>query len=366
MKVPPVKVVFDEDTRREILDRIDDCLTTGMLAQGKYVEEFEDNWSRYVGARHAVAVSSGGSAIEITMRILNVRGKEVIVPVNTFAASATSILLAGGQVRFADIDSTTLSLGLDELKRRATPKTVGVEIIHIGGIITPEIEKIRDWCQERGLWLFEDCAHAHGSEMNGKRAGTFGIAGGYSFFPTKPMTSGEGGMIVTEDDQLATRARLFRNYGKPEEWVSYHTELGANWRMSEIHAAIGISHLARLDDFISWRAKIAKFYTEMLEKIQGVTPILPQARTSWYKYIVLLDAKIDRDNLQQSMNEQGVNLSGYVYDIPLHQQPIFQDMSDGDFPVAEDICRRHICLPLYYGMTEEEARFVVDTLKEGL
>jgi len=366
MKVPPVKVVFDEDARKEIIGRIEDCLTTGMLAQGKYVNEFEDKWAQYVGTKYAVAVSNGSSAIEAAMQILGVQGKEVLVPVNTFAASAISVLRVGGQVRFVDVDANSFSPSLEQLKKRVTPKTVGVEIVHIGGIITPEIEKIRGWCQERGLWLFEDCAHAHGSEMNGKRAGRFGIAGGYSFFATKTMTSGEGGMIVTEDEEFAKKAALLRNHGKPEPWVSYHTELGPNWRMSELNAAVGLSHLARLDDFIAWRDKIATLYTELLRKVPGVTPVLPRARTSWYKYIVLLDTKVDKDKLKQSMKEQGVSLSGEVYDIPLHEQPVFQNMVDGEFPVAEDICHRHICLPLYYGMTEDEAKFVVETLNNNL
>jgi len=366
MKVPPVKVVFDEEARREILDRINDCLTSGMLAQGKYVEEFEHRWAQYIGTKYAIAVSNGTGAIEICMRILGVQDREVLVPVNTFAASATGVLLTGGRVRFVDIDPNTFSLNLSEIERRVTPGTVGVEIVHIGGFITCEIERIRDWCQEQDLWLFEDCAHAHGSERNDKKAGKFGIAGAYSFFPTKVITSGEGGMIVTDNEQFANKAKLLRNHGKPEPWVSYHTELGSNWRMSELNAAVALSHLARLNDFISWRDKIARVYTKLLQSVAGVSPILPQAKTSWYKYIALLDPKINRDKLRQAMNEDGVSLSGGVYDIPLHKQPIFKDLADGVFPVAEDVCRRHICLPLYYGMTEEEARFVIETLKKNL
>lgn len=366
MKVPPVKVVFDEEARREILDRINDCLTSGMLAQDKYVEEFEHRWAQYIGTRHAIAVSNGTGAIEICMRILGVQDREVLVPVNTFAATATGVLLTGGRVRFVDIDPNTFSLNLSELERRVTHKTFGVEIVHIGGFITPEIERIRDWCQEKDLWLFEDCAHAHGSEWNDKKAGKFGIAGAYSFFPTKIMTSGEGGMIVTDDKEFAKKARLLRDHGKPDPWVSYHTMLGTNCRMSELNAAVALSQLARLDDFISWRDRIAKVYTKLLQAVPGVTLVLPKTRTSWYKYIVLLDPKINRDKLRQAMNEDGVSLSGGVYDIPLHKQPIFKDMANGVFPVAEDVCNRHICLPLYYGMTDEEATFVVETLSKNL
>ena len=366
MRIPAVKVVFEEDDRKEILARIEDALTTGMLAQGKYVREFEGKWSKYIGSKYAIATSSGGAALEICLRILNVKDKEVLVPVNTFAATASSVLLAGGKVRFADIDPVTFSLSLEQIKRRATPKTAGVIIVHIGGIVTPEIDEIRNWCSENGLWLLEDAAHAHGSEVNGKKAGTFGIASAFSFFATKTITTAEGGMIVTGSEELAKMACVLRDYGKAEPWVSYYTELGFNWRMSELNAAVGLTHLRRLDDFIAWRENIAKLYTQLLQQVPEVAPVLPRGRSSWYKYIVLLDPEIDRNRLRQSMQEQGVSLSGGVYDIPLHRQPIFKDMTDAEFPVADDTCRRHICLPLYFGMTAEEGGFVVKTLKKGI
>jgi dTDP-4-amino-4,6-dideoxygalactose transaminase len=136
--------------------------------------------------------------------------------------------------------------------------------------------------------------------------------------------------------------------------------------MSELNAAVGLGQLARLDEYIAWREGIAKNYTEHLKGVPRVTLVLPKGRSSWYKYIVLPPLGVNKDKLKQSMKEQGVSLSGEVYDIPLHRQPIFKDLADGEFPVADDICPRHICLPLYYGMTEEEARFVIDTLKRNL
>ncbi len=364
--IPPARVVFEGKDREGILGRINECLTTGMLAQGKYVAEFEKKWAHYVGARYAVAVSSGSSAIEISMRILQVRDKEVLVPVNTFLATAAGVILAGGRVRFVDVDPATFSPSLRDLRKRLTRRTVGAVIVHIGGIITPEIGGIKDWCERQGLWLFEDCAHAHGSEMGGKRAGRFGIAGGYSFFATKVMTSGEGGMIVTDSEGFAQEAKLLRNHGKPEPWVSYHTVLGSNWRMSELNAAVGLGQLARLDDFISWREKIARIYTELLSRIPGLTPVLPQGRSSWYKYIVLLDREFDKEKLKKNMKARGVSLSGEVYETPLHRQPVFAGKVKGAFPKAEDISQRHICLPLYYGMSEEEARSVVEALERSL
>lgn len=366
MQIPPVKVVFSEEDRQEILRRIDRSLAAGQVAQGENVREFEEAFARYVGVKHAVAVSSGGAAIEVAMRLLDVRGREVLVPTNTFAATATGVLLAGGRVRFVDVDPTTFSVSLAALQGAVTPETVGVIVVHIGGIITPEIEAIRRWCDERGLWLFEDAAHAHGSKLNGRMAGRFGRAAAYSFFATKVMTSGEGGMLVTDDDELAQRARGLRDYGKPDPWVSFHTEIGSNWRMAEFCAAVGVVHLRRLDLFVAWREKIASLYTELLRDVPEVLPVLPAGRSSWYKYIVLLPGGLDRERLRAALKERGVRLSGGVYDTPLHRQPVFEALTDGQFPVADDVCARHVCLPLYYGMREEEARYVVGTLKEAI
>ncbi len=366
MRIPPVRIAFSKEDREEVLRRIELCLANGKVAQGENVQEFEEAFARYLGAKHAVAVSSGGAAIEVAMRLLNVRGREVLVPTNTFAATATGVLLAGGRVRLVDVDAKTFGVSLPTLEAAVTPQTVGVSVVHIGGMITSEIEAIRNWCHQRALWLFEDAAHAHGSNLNGRAAGRFGVAAAYSFFATKVMTSGEGGMLVTDDDDLAKRARGLRDYGKPDPWVSFHTEIGSNWRMPEFCAAVGVVHLRRLDEFVAWREKIAGLYTEWLRDVPGITPVLPAGRSSWYKYIVLLPAGVDRDRVKGAMKAKGVGLSGGVYDTPLHQQPAFTGLANGRFPVADDVCSRHICLPIYYGMAEEEAQHVVDTLNEVL
>jgi dTDP-4-amino-4,6-dideoxygalactose transaminase len=363
MRIPPVKVVFTESDRAEICRQIDEVLTSGVLAQDRYVAEFEARFAGYVGARHAIAVHSGSNAIEIPMRALGVEGKEVLVPVNTFAATAAGVILAGGRVRFVDADPATFAITLEEVERRRTSETVGVVVVHIGGIITPQIEAIRDWCHENGLWLFEDAAHAQGSAWKGVKAGRFGIAGSYSFFATKVMTTAEGGMIVTDDDALAEQCRLYRNHGKPQPWVSYHVLLAANSRMSELNAILGLSQLRRLDEFIAARRRVAEVYTRLLSDTPGLQLVLPRGPTSWYKYIVLLPPGLPRDLVKAEMKARGISLAGEVYELPLHQQPIFSEQVDGRFPHAEDICARHICLPIYVGMSDDEAAYVAEQLK---
>lgn len=361
-QIPAQKIVFSEADRLEITQRIDLSLATGQVAMGKNVQEFETNFAQFVGPKHAIATNSGGAAIAIAMHLFDVKNKEVLVPTNTFVATASEVLLAGGNVRLVDIDPQTFSVSLKALKTAVTPQTVGVNIVHIGGIITPEIEEIRDWCNAQGLWLFEDAAHAHGSSFNSKSPGQFCSMAAYSFYATKVMTCGEGGMLVTDDDQLAEKARGLRDYGKPHPWESYYTQLASNWRMSEFSAAVGVVQLKRLPEFIQWREKIANFYTQALQNLPQFTLVLPPEKSSWYKYILLLPQGIKREEFKAKMKEKGVSLPGGVYEMPLHQQPIFQEIS-GNFPNADDICQRHICLPIYFGLTEEEAEYVVECLR---
>ena len=365
--IPAQRVSFSKNERAEILKRVDECLRLGSVAQGKNVAQFEEIFAEKVGAKHAVALSSGGAAIEVAMYLLGVKGHQVLVPTNTFLATAAGVMMAGGSVKLVDVSEDTFSLTLDSIKLARTSKTVGVIVVHIGGIITPEIEAIRDYCSKNGLWFVEDCAHAHGSNFKGHVAGTFGVMGAYSFFATKVVTSGEGGMLVTNDNELASHARRFRDYGKAEQWVTLNKELGVNRRMSEFCAAVGAVRIRRLEQLVEERKRVATQYTKLIRKIPNVRAVLPcpDSQSSWYKYIVLLDKDVDRERLRTMMAEQGISLPGGVYDVPLHKQPVFKGMH-GKFPVAEDICSRHICLPIYSGLSDKEVRYVIDSLSLGL
>lgn len=368
MNIAPLKVSFPEEERKWILSRIDEALRCGEISQGRNVLELEQQFASYVNAAHAIAVNSGTSAIEIVMRILEVANQEVLVPTNTFIATATGVAFAGGNVRLVDTDPRTFGVSLAELKKRLTPKTAGVILVHIGGIITPEIFEIRDWCQKQGLWLFEDAAHAHGSAVDGHFAGTVGIAGSYSFFATKIITSGEGGIIVTNDAQLAEKARLYRNHGKPQPWVTYNTHLGSNWRMSDITAVLALAQMKRLDSIIAAREKLAACYGRLLKQtLPELTVVAASSRSSWYKYIVLLPSGIERDPVKARLKEKGISLQGEVYGIPIHRQPVAAEYGfTGEFPMADDVCGRHICLPIYPELTEEQVARVVSGLAEVL
>ncbi|MBI2935761.1 MAG: DegT/DnrJ/EryC1/StrS family aminotransferase, partial [Chloroflexi bacterium] len=369
MNIPAARVFFSEDDRKLILERVDEVLRSGMLTLGKFGRQFEEEFARRVNIRYAVAVNSGTSALEIPLRAWGIEGHSVIVPTNTFMATALAVWHAGGEVIFADSDES-LCLDADSLERSIRPDTKAVIVVHIGGVVAPQIERIVEICRRRNLLLLEDAAHAHGSTLNEKHAGTFGDAATFSFYPTKLMTSGEGGMLVTNDQGLSERAQVFRDQGKAGFLGNVHTELGYNWRMSEVHAAIGLTHLARLDRFIQGRQRIARIYDQALMDMPHMERVvIPEGSVSnYYKYVAVLEDGIDRAGLKKRLKEKfGVSLSGEVYELPLHLQPVVEKMQgpgQGKFPLAEDLCRRHICLPVYPEMTDAEALYVVDSLRK--
>ena len=364
MRVPPARVWFPAEDRAEILARIDQALTSGQLTLGPIGTELEVAFSKRHCAQHAVAVSSGTGALEIILRALDVEGREVIVPANTFFATAAAAVHAGARVVFVDCDPETMAFDLADVEARLGPETAAVIAVHIGGLISPAVPALAQLCRDRGVHLVEDAAHAHGSALGGQSAGTFGIAGAFSFYPTKVIAGGEGGIIVTDDEQIAEAARTYRDQGKASFLTNFHTQLGANWRMSEPHAAIVRSQLARLDEFIAARQSLAKRYDAAVDDL-GLRPLrVPaDAHCNYYKYVAFLPAGIERGELKRTMRERfDIGLSGEVYDTPLHQQPVFAAFADRALPGAEFIAARHICLPLYPSLAESDADYVVESL----
>lgn len=369
MKIPGARIVFSEEDKEWVVTQIKKVLDSGQLTLGSYGKEFEQAFASLHRAPYAVATNSGTSSLEIILRVLGVEGKEVIVPTNTFFATAAAVIHAGAKPRFADMNEETFALSPESIQENLTCETAGVILVHIGGMITPEVESIQRLCKAKGLFLIEDAAHAHGSSWNGQRAGTFGVAGSFSFYPTKIMTSGEGGMIVTHSEQIKNEAVIYRDQGKEKFSSNFHIRLGYNWRMSELHAIVGLAQLRRLDDFIEARTRIARIYDEGLPRITGVKPVLeaPGGRGCYYKYLAVLEDGVERARLKQLLREKyQVGLSGEVYEVPLHQQPVFARYGTGRFPVSEKLCAQHICLPIYSNMTEQEAEYVLESLSEAM
>jgi len=227
-KVPAAKIQFLPEDRAWIAERIQEILSTGQLTLGKYGAEFEQKFAQFCGTNHAIAVNSGTSSLEIILRVLGVEGKDVLVPTNTFFATAAAVIHAGGRPVLVDMDPESFAVRPEDLEKKLTPKTAGLIVVHIGGIVSRRLPELQEWATQKGLWLVEDAAHAHGSSLDGVRAGAFGIAASFSFYPTKVMTSAEGGMIVTNDAHVAEEARIYRDQGKASFTQNAHIRMGYN------------------------------------------------------------------------------------------------------------------------------------------
>lgn len=366
MAVQAARVVFPAADRDEIAAATAEILRTGLLTLGPYTQQFEAAFAAahrpsaagQDGGPSAVAVSSGTAALEIILRGVGVAGREVVVPANTFFATAEAALRAGATPVFADIDPLTFALSPQTLSAALTPRTAAAILVHIGGLITPHASELRRVCAEHGIALVEDAAHAHGSRCGSEPAGSFGVAAAFSFYPTKVITCGEGGMILTPSQDLARDARIYRDQGKGSFGANHHVLHGCAWRMTEVAAVTGLVHLRRLEQFIEHRRSVAARYDTLLAGLEGITPLPEPAgcRSNYYKYIAVLPGGVDRAEFRRHMaDDHSVRLAGEVYDLPLHRQPVFADLAGPlSLPVAEDLCARHICLPVHSDMTADE------------
>jgi perosamine synthetase len=367
LSVHAARIVFPAADREEIAAATAEILASGTLTLGPYTRLFEAAFAaahspQSVEPPHAVAVSSGTAALEISLRAIGVTGRDVIVPANTFFATAEAALRAGGRPVFADIDAATFALSPETLLAALTPETAAVVLVHIGGLISPDVAELARICRDQGVALVEDAAHAHGARFDGQFAGSFGVAAGFSFFPTKVVTCGEGGMIVTSSDDVEQQARTHRDQGKGTASANHHVVHGYAWRMSEQAAVTGLVHLRRMTSFIEHRRDVAARFDAALAGLDGLEPLgePPDCEGNYYKYIALLPPGADRSLFKQKLAADfGVRLAGEVYELPLHRQPVFAEFAGPALPVAEDVCARHICLPIHSDMTADEVDQVI-------
>lgn len=371
-KIPPVRLYFPPKDIDQIKIYVEEILASGMLTLGKFTKAFENEFGGFHHVKHSVAVNSGTSALEIALRCVGIgNGDEVLVPTNTFSATVASVVFVGGKPVLADINPNTLCIDAEEVKRNLTSRTKAVIVVHVAGLVCPAIEAIGEICDDRRIALIEDAAHAHGGKLGGQFAGSFGDAGCFSFYPTKVMTTGEGGMVTTNNDEIAEKARILRDQGKESFGSGRIVALGYNWRMNEISASIGLVQMGRLAEMIEKRNKTAEYYDHELIKVDGIRPLTkPQNSVhNYYKYVAILDQGVNRDRFKERLKALGVRCGGEVYWPPIHLQPIYQKLlgtRKGDFPMAEDVCSRMVALPIYPQMTMEDAEYVIQRIKEVL
>lgn len=313
---------FEKNDNTKLFESWNDIIESQQWSEGKYTKRFEEKWSHY-NQLHSVAFSSWGGAALATLEYFKVRDQTVLCPSNTFMANPLSVMKAGGAVEFVDCNKNDLCVAYDDLKEKIDRfRPVALWLVHIGGHLAFQVKEIAKLCREKNVILLEDCAHAHGASWNGKKAGSWGDAGIYSFYATKTISTGEGGMLVTKNADLAGFARQYRNYGK----FDYKVE-GLNYRMTEFTAVIGCIQTDRLDDIISWKNEYAEKH---LNGSYHNRVTFPAGMTSgYYKYIVF-------DPIEKS--------TGKVYDQPCHRIM----GKNCDLPNTDWIAQNHWCVPLYY------------------
>lgn len=352
-----------------------EVVRSGWLIQGPRVEEFEERFAAAMGARHAIAVNSGSSALLVALAALGVgRGDEVICPDMSFVSTASAGLFVGARPVFVDIEMRYYTLDPERLEARITPCTRAIVPVHYAGH-SAEMDAILEIAARHGVPVLEDAAEAHLARYRGGAyAGTLGALGIFSFTPSKPMTTGEGGMIVTNDGELARRCRMFRNFGDHGkfEW----SELGFNFRMPEVMGAIGLGQLARLEETVRRRREIARRYTAALSGHPRI--VTPAERTpedaNYQLYTIRIvggeggaDGVPGRDEVMRRLAERGV--STRLYYPAFHRQGVFGafgPFDDREFPNALEYERTALSLPIYPGLTEEEQEYVIENLLEVL
>ena len=356
-------------TEREV-ELVTQVLRSPQLSGGPFLERFERGIADYTGAKWAVGVSNGTCGLHLAVAALGIGdGDEVITTPFSFVASANCILYERARPIFVDIEPHTLNMDVGLIEAAITPHTKAILAVHVFGHPC-EIDEIRAIADRRGLFLIEDACEALGAECNGRKVGTFGDCAVFAFYPNKQMTTGEGGMLVTNSDELAEVVRSQRNQGRDRAgtWLQ-HVRLGYNYRLDELSAALGVAQLERLDELISKRARVADLYTERLRDREGIEApwVSPKVAVSWFVYVVRLPEGVSRDRVMADLAERGIPTRPYFW--PIHLQPFYVrafGYRDGAFPVSERIGRSTLALPFHGALSEEVVDFVSEALIDAV
>ncbi len=341
-----------EEEKKAVLEVMD----SGMLAHGAWVEQFERDFAGYIGTKEAVATTSGTQALVLALEAIGVRGKEVLVPSFTFIASATAIIRAGGTPIFADVREDTFNMDPEDLGRKITDRTAAIMPVHLYGQ-SADMDAITEIAEEKGIPVIEDACQAHGALWNGRKVGSIGTMAAFSFYPTKNMTTGEGGMVTTDDAELAEKVRMLHNHGQAERYR--HTELGWNFRMTNIAAAIGIEQLRKLDRNNKIRRRNAALYDELLND-SVIKPFSDERTYHVYHQYTIRTGK--RDMVVDALKREGIGF-GIYYPIAIHQQEIMKKMGyTAELPVTEMLVKEVLSIPVHPLVSEEDVKRVAEVI----
>ena len=352
---------------KEEVEAVRKVFESGVLVQGERIRLFEEEFAEYIGVEHAVAVANGTLALDTALKALGIGpGDEVVTSAFSFVASGNCVLFQGAKPVFADINPRSFNIAPSDVAEKITSKTKAIMPVHLFGQ-PAEMGALKEIAEDHGLVLVEDAAQAHGAEFKGRKAGGLGGIGCFSLYATKNMTTGEGGTITTNNSELAKKARLIINHGDTGKY--HHTILGYNYRMSEASAAVGSVQLKKLDKLNEKRRKNAKALTDGIEKISGLTPphVNDDVKHVFYQYVVRVeeDFPLRRDKLAEQLRERGVGAAVH-YPTPIYRQPLYRELGYGKTvcPVAEDVCKRVLSLPVHPSVTEEDIKYILSVLKD--
>lgn len=370
MEVPILKIPFTADDADAICRDFKSLLLGGQLAMGRHNQDFERAFAAFCGTPFALGCANGTAALELICRALNLAGCSVAVPANTFMATALAPIAAGARIILVDCDPVYFQMCPVDLARKIRPDTRAVILVHLGGIISPEWKRIKAIADNCGAVFIEDAAHAHGAEVPEGRAGGLSVAAAFSFFSTKVLTTAEGGMVTTADEELMAAMTAIRQHGQHRPGSNVHDSFGLNCRPSEIHALLGLAMMRKADWILAERRRAAGIYDRLLAG-SPVRPVLPppDQKPAYYKYMALLPESVDRAALKQKLKEEAkINLTGEIYARPGHQQPIWKKHPQylaaplERLPNSEMVAEQQVCLPLYPEITPAMQEYVAEKL----
>jgi perosamine synthetase len=358
--IPVYQPLLDGKEAEYVLD----CINTGWVSSlGKYTTKFEDLFARFCGTRNGVAVFNGTVALHLALLALGIGADdEVIVPSLTFVATANAVRYTGARVVFADCEAETWTIDINDIRRRITPHTRAIIPVHLYGH-PADMKALMALAREKQLWVIEDAAEAHGAMAYGQRVGSFGDINSFSFYGNKIITTGEGGMLTTNDPHLAERMKFLRDQAMSTEKRYWHPEIGYNYRMTNIQAALGVAQMERIEEFLQRKITLAAKYNERFSQISGITtpPKADWAEPVYWMYSILLnqDFPLSRDEAMQKLKEAGIDSRPFFY--PIHTMPPYENHQS--LPVSEDLSKRGINLPSFVSLTSEDITRVTDAFR---
>ncbi len=352
------------------LENVVECLKTNWISsKGRFIDEFERSFAKLVNAKHGITTTNGTTALHLAVEACKIkRGDEVIMPAFTMISTAFSVAYGGAKPVLVDSELGTWNMDVSKIQEKITKKTKAIMPVHTYGHPV-DMDPILELAEDQNLKVIEDAAEAHGAEYKGKIVGCLGDAGCFSFYANKIIATGEGGMVVTNDDVIAERARFLKDLAFPrgKERIYLHDEIGFNYRLSNIHAAIGVAQLEKFNEHIETKRKMGKLYNSLLKNVSGITlpPEKPWAKNVFWMYGILVedDFGVSREKLMERLEKRGIETR--MFFIPISRQPAFTKLGlfkNEKYPIADELSRKGLYLPSGLGLTKDEIKTVCDAI----